>query len=270
MNAEEKLVEKLFSLGERLPPGLREEILACGPAVESALCRLIDDDALFNLDARGQGWTALHAVTLLGALRATQSIPRLIALLASSNTDEYVWDRSMQALHAMGAPALEPCLAAHAATEDDEARSSLASAMSGLGVKDERLFELLVERLDREVSISAANLASYGDERALPHLVRALDQYAFDPNDRSYFLGQDVVELCEAVERLDGVLTETQRRKLRRVGILRERLRQGAAAPESAAAVRPGRNEPCWCGSGDKYKRCHLVADEQRDREVAD
>ncbi|MDE3164288.1 MAG: SEC-C domain-containing protein, partial [Acidobacteriota bacterium] len=29
---------------------------------------------------------------------------------------------------------------------------------------------------------------------------------------------------------------------------------------------RPGRNEPCWCGSGKKYKKCHLAADEERDR----
>jgi methionyl aminopeptidase len=29
---------------------------------------------------------------------------------------------------------------------------------------------------------------------------------------------------------------------------------------------RPGRNDPCWCGSGKKYKRCHLLADEQQDR----
>jgi hypothetical protein len=28
------------------------------------------------------------------------------------------------------------------------------------------------------------------------------------------------------------------------------------------AAKRPGRNEPCWCGSGKKYKKCHLPADE--------
>ncbi|MEN6532475.1 MAG: SEC-C metal-binding domain-containing protein [Bryobacteraceae bacterium] len=27
----------------------------------------------------------------------------------------------------------------------------------------------------------------------------------------------------------------------------------------------PGRNAPCWCGSGRKYKKCHLNADvEQR------
>ena len=27
---------------------------------------------------------------------------------------------------------------------------------------------------------------------------------------------------------------------------------------------RPGRNDPCWCGSGKKYKKCHLEADERR------
>lgn len=26
--------------------------------------------------------------------------------------------------------------------------------------------------------------------------------------------------------------------------------------------VRPGRNDPCWCGSGKKYKNCHLRSDE--------
>lgn len=25
-----------------------------------------------------------------------------------------------------------------------------------------------------------------------------------------------------------------------------------------------GRNDPCWCGSGDKYKRCHLDSDQRR------
>ncbi|WNG21765.1 hypothetical protein F0U63_02190 [Cystobacter fuscus] len=27
---------------------------------------------------------------------------------------------------------------------------------------------------------------------------------------------------------------------------------------------RPGRNEPCWCGSGVKYKKCHLGEDRGR------
>ena len=30
---------------------------------------------------------------------------------------------------------------------------------------------------------------------------------------------------------------------------------------QPAPGSEPGRNEPCWCGSGQKYKRCHLDAD---------
>jgi hypothetical protein len=29
-----------------------------------------------------------------------------------------------------------------------------------------------------------------------------------------------------------------------------------------------GRNEPCHCGSGKKYKQCHLAADEAKAREA--
>ncbi len=28
---------------------------------------------------------------------------------------------------------------------------------------------------------------------------------------------------------------------------------------------KPGRNDPCWCGSGKKYKKCHLRSDESGD-----
>jgi SEC-C motif-containing protein len=54
---------------------------------------------------------------------------------------------------------------------------------------------------------------------------------------------------------------------------------EGTPAPELFAGGRvepakrreqPGRNEPCWCGSGKKYKRCHSDADERDDRERLD
>jgi len=31
--------------------------------------------------------------------------------------------------------------------------------------------------------------------------------------------------------------------------------------PATAPRTRPGRNDPCWCGSGQKYKKCHLDSD---------
>ncbi|MEL7370913.1 MAG: SEC-C metal-binding domain-containing protein, partial [Myxococcota bacterium] len=32
------------------------------------------------------------------------------------------------------------------------------------------------------------------------------------------------------------------------------------------ARKRPGRNDPCWCGSGKKYKKCHQKEDSEKDR----
>ena len=31
-------------------------------------------------------------------------------------------------------------------------------------------------------------------------------------------------------------------------------------------AKKPGANDPCWCGSGLKYKKCHMLSDEQKSR----
>lgn len=31
--------------------------------------------------------------------------------------------------------------------------------------------------------------------------------------------------------------------------------------PQSAKSL--GRNEPCWCGSGNKYKKCHFESDQK-------
>jgi len=33
---------------------------------------------------------------------------------------------------------------------------------------------------------------------------------------------------------------------------------------EKAPAVKPERNASCWCGSGKKYKKCHLLEDEKK------
>ncbi len=37
----------------------------------------------------------------------------------------------------------------------------------------------------------------------------------------------------------------------------------------SNSVRKPGRNEPCWCGSGKKYKNCHLRQDEDEAKKTA-
>ena len=37
-----------------------------------------------------------------------------------------------------------------------------------------------------------------------------------------------------------------------------------ARRPEPETLARLGRNDLCWCGSGKKYKQCHLPKDQPK------
>jgi HEAT repeat protein len=257
-----RTVDKLFSVGERLSPGLRQQIVALGTAAEPRLLELIGDDRLFETDARGRGWTPLHAMEILGELGATAAIPRLLELLRDCDVDEYAHSYASRALTLIGGNALEPCLAAYAGSDDEEFRSSLACVVAELKVRDERVYQILVAEFAQNRVLGAGNFAAYGDPRALELLTRAFDdcEIAEDPADG--LAGQEVIEIGDALVQLAGQLTQRQQAKLDRVKAIRRRRR----AQVDDAASRPGRNDPCHCGSGAKYKSCHLAADEEADR----
>lgn len=46
----------------------------------------------------------------------------------------------------------------------------------------------------------------------------------------------------------------------------KEAPKKPAGPPPITREAKPGRNEPCWCGSGQKYKKCHLAEDEAQSR----
>jgi hypothetical protein len=138
-------------------------------------------------------------------------------------------------------------------------------------VVDDRIFAVLLEMLESGPE-HAGDLAHYGDDRALPHLSRAFDAYTLRASD-SPLANQDLVELHAAIEDLGGAITSQQSAKYRKACEPSERWRrQMGAALESATAAdrapgpRPGRNEPCWCGSTKKYKKCHLDDDQHAAR----
>lgn len=45
---------------------------------------------------------------------------------------------------------------------------------------------------------------------------------------------------------------------------LRRSLKRLVLGPEQQAIPVLGRNDRCWCGSGKKYKTCHLAADNRK------
>lgn len=241
-----------------------------------ALIRILDDEDLALSDAQGEGYGPVHAAEVLSELRTAEAVEPMLRALARTGFLDILHDRLLCLLPPIGAPVVEPALRA-AAEVRGELRESFLAVLAEAGVRDDRVLKLLLEQLRRDPN-RAGNLAAYGDARALPDLYRAIDSYQMNPSE-SPFANQALIEIRGAIEELGGSLTAEQEAKCRRgresadafrrsllaaVGV---RPRDGEPVELStpdAQSFRPGRNDPCWCGSGKKYKRCHLAADEGR------
>jgi hypothetical protein len=246
------VTQAVLDAGDEISKELHGEIVALGPDAIEPLLDFIRDEKWSDADGPGGGWAPIHAAQLLADLKAVQAIePMLEALGDTVAGEDRLFDALMVSLAEIGQPVLEPALRIYAAEDDPAMRTHLAALLSEIGVRDERIYQALLELLKNEAGLGASSLGIYGDERALEPLSRALDALEPDRGDN-----QDVIELTSAIEELGGVLTPGQRAKAEAVEkdwkrvFAQRRLRD------------TGRNEACPCGSGKKYKKCHLQQDE--------
>jgi hypothetical protein len=244
----------IIAAGEELAPDARAGILTLGGEAVEPLLEFIRDEAWADADGPGGGWAPIHAARLLGELKAPQAIePMLEALWDCEAGEDILFDALMLGLAKIGPAVLEPALRARDATDEPEMRSQLATILAELGVRDERIYQALLEQLEDEPGLGAGSLQEYGDERAVEPLSAMLDE--LDANDPEEHV--DVVECAAAIESLGGTLTPGQKAKAAEV-------EKSWKRAYSLRRLRDtGRNDACPCGSGKKYKKCHLPIDEQ-------
>jgi hypothetical protein len=218
---------------------------------------------------------AVRAAHLAGELRLSAALPVLVRCLAlPASADAALRSAALAALARFGAGAVDSLLSAHERCRTPEDSAGIAEALAGTPAPDDRVREVLVRRLEREPAESARRLAARGEWRAAPALVEAFDRLAAAPvADCDACAAEDLLVIANSVAALGGRLTAEQ---LARIGALmfegnaewvhlgggRDAWRAtpfpaGVPLP-SPAGPRPGRNDPCPCGSGKKYKRCCL------------
>ena len=273
------LVRDLRAQDGALPADLRRQCLAAGAAMVPALIALLEA-GLADDQAAPEG-ALFHAVDLLGALGDARAVPILLRCLAHDDLFDGLAPPAAAALHTLGPAALEGCLAAYAMTTSEDLRDRLAGVLSRCGVHDERLYACLVETLQRTPELGANYLAEYGEARALDVLAHTFDTLPLR-NEESPLANHVFIELRAAIEELGGQLTAAQAQQFEAADAARRRFvaqlswdvdpaaasawhtpRQATPAagprpPTPARARKLGRNAPCWCGSGQKYKKCHL------------
>jgi hypothetical protein len=205
----------------------------------------------------------------------------MIRILRETDPDTWTHGQVTRLMPQFGVAALEPLLAAHAASIDPEFRKDCCSVLAKLGLRDDRIFQALIEGMEHNPDAGAMWVAEYGDPRALPLLSAALNRFE-ESRDPNPFANHAVIELEDAIRRLGGTLTPAQQRKAQRIfandrpkrerllAYLQRDLRPvapqvspvpGTLATEAALvrnARKVGRNDPCPCGSGKKYKKCCL------------
>jgi hypothetical protein len=275
------LVQRLWALDDEFPHELRATCLAAGNTLIPALIRQLEA----SLDADPTGWPLVYAAELLGAIGDSRAVPILLRCLEQSDALEALHHTAGEALVNLGAPALERCLEAYAAAPGGELRDDLACVLERFGRQDERLYEVFLDTLKRTPEIGANCLAAYGDARAIPALVQCFDELPVR-HDTSPLANRVFLELRCAIEDLGGVLTAEQEAKFVQADAQRRRFaaqmdaalsgtsppfHRGMPAPGAGPVAQRrvvhtppklGRNAPCWCGSGKKYKKCHLPVDE--------
>jgi hypothetical protein len=266
-------VRRLLTTGTpKLSRANRERIRAASGAAVAPLIEILEDESLALEDGPGLGYAPAHAAELLGELSATDAVEPMLKRLIATTWDEILHNAVVVSLPKIGEAVVEPALALLAQTTDPDVRWSIKDILSEVGVRDERIRDLLLADIEDEPERAAMNLASYGDVSVLPQLRQAFDRHII--KEEGLFANQELIELKGAIEGLGGELTADQAAKFERGMGARARDRldwdrdDPARGADDGMPVRAeaklGRNEPCWCGSGRKYKKCHLGADEDR------
>ncbi len=277
------LMQQLRQVDRELPEALQAQILAAGSASIPGLIAILED-ALAD-DEADHGWAPAHAARLLGMLGDAQAVPVLLRILEHYAVIDGYHQEAEDALVALGHRATEACLEAYPTANTEDLRSGIIAVLSRSTEKNARIFQTLLAFFEQSTELGALYLADYGDPEALPALSQMFDALPIDEHSDSVMSNHIFVELQSALEQLGGQLTAAQRAKADRADAPRRRFaaqmqeavtriaaqqRHTEQAPripangKSSVVPKPrklGRNARCWCGSGKKYKQCHLDLD---------
>ena len=121
----------------------------------------------------------LDLVFLLHYFNPPEAIPYYIRAIEEDL--ENVPDPLTDAVVAAGERILEPLLELYNRLEEDQGQE-VAFLLAGLGIRDDRILNILLEQLEYDAEGGSIPLALYGDLAAIPHLQKLLGEVAPEDN----------------------------------------------------------------------------------------
>ena len=131
------------------------------------------------------------------------ALPFLLRVIKEDPTE--IPDQAIEAIVEIGKPALEPLLELYAQLEESES-SEIAFILANLGVRDPRILQLLLDRLEYDLADTALLLSVYGDRKAQP----ALEEAAGNLATGDIQLKRELTEAVEALDSADKAGTKSE------------------------------------------------------------
>lgn len=267
-------VSRLLSYGDTVkategwPDYVRELGLDAGHVEQ--LIAMVTDPALNTADSESlEVWAPMHAWRALGQLGSVEAVQPLLALLEQYPEDDWLHDELPDVFALIGEPAIEP-LAAYLmeSAHDEILRADAARSLRLIAEEHEHCRERCVTAIVQQLGGYADNppvlngflVSNLIDLDATAHIDLIEEAYAADAVDLS---------ICgdfEDVQLELGLIDERRTPRPRLFSLPGFPPNNPASSPVHSPPGSPivkgpkvGRNDPCPCGSGKKYKKCCLL-----------
>jgi len=261
----EDLIRALKNTGPSLPKAIQKKIKQMEPISE--LKNALTKDLMT--------WRDIWTVRMMGCIGNEEFVPDLIHVLRISDSMDYIHNDAIRAMNALEESADAIILASIKNKELGDWESF--PILEYLPYSE--AYDLALERWENEnndmdsYELFANCLRGIGDPRGIEKL-----QYIYASENDATYIGDDLeclsvihnVDIPEMPDILKKRKKQEERKKLREKELIElasnYRKNKGQRTLENGGKVVPfkrdslkvGRNEPCPCGSGKKYKKCCL------------
>jgi hypothetical protein len=151
---------------------------------------------------------------------------------------------------------LEPLLERFAASENAPERLGYVEALTRLGVHDPRIRAALEAMCAEDIGEKLFLFEQYGDPETAPFLQARMETLLAEMDPQRAADWTLLEKLGRAMDRLGAPLSPELAASIQAVLANPVRGERAAVAPVVRAGPKVGRNEPCPCGSGKKWKKC--------------
>lgn len=270
-------VEALRRAGRHPSRALADAVLGFGTEAVEPLCALLRDPATWVPEALPEAMFPIHLLFLLGCLGDPRAMPTLLEVMQTQDLGDYLTEGTASVLAALGpetVPVLASLLQDHGA--DPFVRNAAGRALYLVGYASTEARGAVVEaltRVMREADLedpadfsTAEMLADDVLRTGDPEAIAAVRDAFARGLAHSGFTDESIVDrsgASEAWQRLSHDAPpiahfEWASRAPRQAALSTARSPM-TFAPRSVpvrASPKVGRNDPCPCGSGKKYKKC--------------